>query len=345
MATYYVDGAVGSDANLGTSEGAGNAWATIDKAMQTVAASDKVFIKASATYTESPDIITAAGALTEIVFEGYTTTPGDDGQATMVGMLTDTTATRIMYCFKNIIFNANSANANATQLSSYEITWRNCVFKNATSNGCVQGSTGCFYECEFLDNGADGASVGSAATFINCKFYRNGSAGIDCGGSVVCYNCVFFSNVGDAIDGGPLNETPVIVINCTIDGDAKDTDSGVVKSSAYRGYVVVINTIIYDCTTGITSNYGDRDILVYNLLNANTADYAGDASGQEGEVTAAPDFVNEVAGADYSLNSGSPAVSAGTDYSADNMDIGAIQTAAGAGGGGLLMPNKRGGKQ
>ncbi len=79
-------------------------------------------------------------------------------------------------------------------------------------------------------------------------------------------------------------------------------------------------------------------------MNSNTANYAGDASGQEGEVTGAPDFVNEVAGADYTLNSGSPAVSAGHDED-NNMDIGAHQLAAGGGGGGLLMPNKRGGKQ
>jgi hypothetical protein len=37
MTTYYVDTAVGNDGNAGTSEGAGNAWATIDKAMNTVA--------------------------------------------------------------------------------------------------------------------------------------------------------------------------------------------------------------------------------------------------------------------------------------------------------------------
>jgi len=55
MATYYVDTAVGDDGNLGTSEGAGNAWATIQHAVDNVAADDKVWVKASGTYSEALD--------------------------------------------------------------------------------------------------------------------------------------------------------------------------------------------------------------------------------------------------------------------------------------------------
>ncbi len=77
MATYYVDGAVGDDGNLGTSEGAGNAWATLTKAMNTVAAGDKVWVKASATYTETMTMVTVGAQGTPIVFEGYTTATGD----------------------------------------------------------------------------------------------------------------------------------------------------------------------------------------------------------------------------------------------------------------------------
>ena len=342
MATYYVDGAVGNDGNDGLSEGAGNAWATVDKAMDNVAAGDKVWIKASATYSESPAIDTAGTIVTEIVFEGYTSATGDGGRATIVGMLTDTIATNIMYCFKNIVFDANGANANCTQLGSSSITWRNCVFKNATSTGQTMVFTGCFYECEFLDNGSDGTALDGASTFVNCKFYRNTVSGIDCAGTVICYNCVFFSNGEHAIDGGAANGAVIVVLNCTVDGDSKDTLSGINNNASFRGYVVAANSIFYDCETGIDSDYGDRDILVYNLLNSNTANYGGDAAGQEGEVTGAPLFTNEVAGADYSLGAGSPARGAGTDYSADEMDIGAIQVAS---TGGLLGPNKRGGKQ
>jgi hypothetical protein len=340
---YYVSDATGDDTDTGLSEAL--AFKTIDKAMNTIAAGEKVWVKADGTYTESPIIDTAGGTVTEIVFEGYTASPGDGGQVTIVGTLLDSIATQCLYCFKNFIFDANSANANCTSLSSYDITWRNCVFKNATADGCVMGYAGCFYECEFLDNTSDGAAVRTGSTFINCGFYRNGGAGIDCDGNLICYNCVFFSQGSQAIDAGPSNERGIVVINCTIDGDGKGTTFGVYTTSAWRNHVVVINTIIYDCATGIQSYSGDRDILVHNLLNSNTANYAGDASGQEAEVTDAPDFVDEVAGADYSLNAASPAKGTGSDYSADEMDMGAIQAAGGGAVGGLLMPNKRGGKQ
>ena len=39
------NGVDGDNGNAGTSEGSGNAWATVDYAMSTVAASDTVYIK------------------------------------------------------------------------------------------------------------------------------------------------------------------------------------------------------------------------------------------------------------------------------------------------------------
>ena len=52
MATYYVDGVDGDDGNLGTSEGVGNAWATVQKAADTVSAADTVNIKGNGTRCE-----------------------------------------------------------------------------------------------------------------------------------------------------------------------------------------------------------------------------------------------------------------------------------------------------
>ena len=86
MATYYVDGLNGSDAAAGTSEG--TAWKTIDKAMNTVAAGDKVWIEDTATYNETATIDTAGTAASPIEFEGYNTTTGDDGQITIDGQST-----------------------------------------------------------------------------------------------------------------------------------------------------------------------------------------------------------------------------------------------------------------
>lgn len=323
-------------------------WQTIDQGMNSVqAADDQIFwCRAEATYSESPSIDTAITSLQQTcTFEGYTTTLGDDGKITIVGLMTDSIATRIHYCFKNIIFDANSANDQAINLGSYEIMFRRCEFLNGNENNARLAASSFFWDCDFNDAANDGISCGSLGCFFNCRFYRNGASGIDGSQDILCWNCTFFSNAANAADGAANNETHLILINCTIDGDSKDTTIGVTKSSGFRGMVAVINTIIYDCATGADSHNDERDLYLNNLFSANTADFAGSASDQEGtHVTDAPDFVNEAAGADYTLNSGSPAVGAGHDED-NEMDIGAHQLAGGGAGGGLLMPNKRGGKQ
>lgn len=341
------DVAAGDDAT-GDWTSSDGPWQTIDHAMNTVAAADDtmVYCRAEAAYTESPSIDTAVtSTLQTCTFEGYTTTPGDDGQITITGNLVDSIVTRVHYCFKNIIFDANSALNYCVFITSYEIMFRKCVFKNALIDGVSCVNAAWFWDCDFEDNTSDGISCTWGCFFANCRFYRNGAAGIDCSASTVCWNCTFFSNVGDAINAGAANEDHIIVINCTIDGDGKDTDFGVSKGAAFRGMVAIINCIIYDCTTGDDAAHDERDLLLNNLYNSNTVDHSQSGSDQEGTFqTGAPDFVNEVAGADYTLNAASPAVSAGHDED-DNMDIGSHQRTAAGAGGGLLMPNKRANKQ
>ena len=54
MTDYYVDTAVGNDANSGLAEGAGNAWATIGKALTAgspVVSLDRVYVKLQSVFT------------------------------------------------------------------------------------------------------------------------------------------------------------------------------------------------------------------------------------------------------------------------------------------------------
>ncbi|KKN39475.1 hypothetical protein LCGC14_0743040 [marine sediment metagenome] len=322
-------------------------WQTIDKAMNVIAAGDdtKVYCRNEMIYSESPIIDTAVTSTTQTcTFEGYGTVLGDDIQITMQGTLLDSIATRIHYCFKNIIFDAEGANVNAVSLASYEIMFRKCKFINATGIGANCAQSTWFWDCDFNDNDNDGCVCGNGSAFFNCRFYRNATAGIDCSGTLICWNCTFFSNAGNAIDGGTANETHLIVINCTIDGDSKDTTRGVSTSAATRGMVAIINSIVYDCLQGDNVLSDRRDLLLNDLYNENTTDHTGSGSDQEGTfASGAPDFVDEVAGADYTLNSGSPAVSAGHDED-DNMDIGSHQRPAGGAGGGMIVhPGTSGG--
>ena len=136
-----------------------------------------------------------------------------------------------------------------------------------------------------------------------------------------------------------------------MDGDGKDTNTGIRIGPSFDGINAAINNIIYDCTTGMDSvaGAGERLISRNNLLNSNTADYAGGAATFTGEVTTAPQFTDETS-QDYTLASGSPAKGAGFDESTiegdtSGIDMGARQRIGAAGGGGLLSPNKRAGKQ
>lgn len=320
---------------------------TLDAAMNAVLAVDDTmfYCVAGADYGAFAIDTAVASTHQTCTFEGYTTTPGDDGRITVKGTLTDTIATRIHYCFKNIIFDGEDVRA-CVSLSSYEIMWRNCDFISSTAgDGVTVGQANWFWDCYFEGAALDLIACGALGAFFNCRFYNAGAAGIDCSSTVLCWNCTFYNCEGNAIDGGAVNDSHVIAINCTIDGNAQTTNTGVYKNPGYRGMIAVINCIIYDCTTGEHGTHGERDLLIYNLFNNNTADHGGNGSDQEGTFqTGAPDFVNEVAGADYTLNSASPAVGAGHDED-NNMDIGSHQLVAGGGGGGLLMPNKRGNKQ
>ena len=234
--------------------------------------------------------------------------------------------------------------AQAVTLGSTELMFRRCKFINATGSGVVCANSTWFWDCDFNDNSGDGVSCAYNA-FFNCRFYNNTLSGIDADSLVTAWNCTFFSNGSHAIDGGGGNELHVIAINCTIDGNSSGaaTDVGVEKNSANRGMIAIINCIVYDCVTGSTCFADERDLLLNNLFNSNTTDFSNSGTDQEGTFqTAAPDFVNEAAGADYTLNSASPAVSAGHDED-DNMDIGSHQRPAAGGGGGLLGPNMRAG--
>jgi len=342
-----TDVAAGDDAT-GDWTSSDGPWVTVDKAMNTISAADQthVWINVASGYAESPSIDTAVTSQQNTAtFEGYTTTLGDDGQITITGTLTDVANTRVHYCFKNIIFDANSANNNAVNITSYEIMFRKCKFINANQNGCSTGFHTFFWDCDFNDNLLDGWAGGALGAFFNCRFYRNGVAGIDGSSTVLAWNCTFYSNNGNACDGGAANESHVICINCTFDGHTQQTNTGVFKNTTIRGMIAMINCIVYDCTEGSNGVHDDRDLYLNNLLNSNTADFSGSASDQEGtHQSGAPDFVNEVGGADYTLNPGSPAIGAGHDAK-DEMDIGSHQVAgAGGGGGGLLThPGTSGG--
>lgn len=322
MATYYVDTALGADINAGTSEGSGNAWATIDKAMNTVAAGDKVWVKASGTYSEDALLDTPGDTTTgPIVFEGYTSTTGDNGQVTMSATTSCLAAGTIsagnyFYVFKNFKFTGGSSHA-VNVLAGDNCTWVNCEFSGAGADGINADDYHKFYKCVFSGNTSEGANVDVQPVFICCRFTNNGGTTSQVNALAGTFLfCEFFgASVGGINFDG--NVGPFIIINCTFDGEATASQNGIYfnHGTEVQGFVA-INNILYDWNGSAVLadlNFGDLNLIGYNLINSNTTDYGTNISNTLGnDVTSAPTFTNE-AGDVYTLGSGSPAVHVGTD--------------------------------
>jgi len=316
MSMYYVSAASGSDVNNGSSEAL--AWAHVDKAMNTVVAGDKVWVKADGNYNELATIDTVGTTISPIIFEGYSSVTGDngqaiiDGQSTRVNCITNNiliiSTARIYYVFKNFRF--TGATAEGVLLVRKHTTWKNCKFDTNGTIGLDAEGSRCEI-CEFSSNATRGCQNGAGGgIFISCKFYNNGTDGLVLNGHGVISWCEFFSNAGDHVSGGGTEQI-FAILNCTFDGDAKDTTRGIAILDELT-LIAMVNNVIYDCATGVhhAGDWGERVISRNNLVNANTTAY-NNAATFTGELTSAPQFTDEVNGADYTPAAGSPLINAG----------------------------------
>jgi hypothetical protein len=340
MADYYVDGLVGNDANDGLSEGAAGAWATIGQAISNpIAAGDRLYVKASASYAESPDFnSTINGVIANpIVLEGYTTTPGDGGRASITG----------------------DGSAITLFTGSFYST-RNFTITGGADRGVKTGNFCVVENCEV--DGSAGTDRGFE-TFTDC--YTVGCYAHDCtttgfrlfgvGGAFACiadtcvkgiqsvartfgyFYCIARGNTSGGLEMGS-NGNSELMVNCTVDGLSSSL-VGITQGTS--GHIsTVINCVVINCTTGITGSSSGgtaRNFSANNCLFGNTANYSAGATTPVGEVLADPTFFDEAA-KDYGPNTGSPCIRAGYDFrssplltmSGDKIDIGALQ---GLGGG------------
>jgi len=314
MATYYVDQAVGNNANAGTSEGSGNAWATIQKAADTVAAADKVWVKnVGGDYVENITLATAGTAGSEIEWEGYTSSTGDNGRVTInpssgVGV---TGNAKDYQVWKNFRFTGGSVGYNGSTTSD-RVTFFNCRFDNNSGNGAALGTYCAFYRCQFDNNSADGIDVTGSAGFYGCVAFANSARQIETDDGVF-YRCLVYgcaSGQYGILTNDYTDPAHSVFIGNTIDGE-NTTVVGIYTAGSIN-LVAVIDNILYDCGKGIdfdVTNQRIHNVLANNLFNSNTTAREGSVYSVD-EVTTAPAFTDE-ASDDYTLGGASPAIDAG----------------------------------
>jgi hypothetical protein len=295
----------------------GGAFATIDKSMSVVAAGDKVWVKASGNYNEVANVDTAGTLAAPIMFEGYTSTTGDngkvtiDGQSTRANCITSSVSTSAYYIFANFIF--TGATSVGCYLNLQDATkFINCEFNNNGGDGCFGDNSILFVNCLFNGNTGNGCDVDVDVRLVGCIAQGNAGPQFKADNFSVIYRCLVYNTAatGPAIDVAAGEA----FIGNTVDGEGSATSDGVWLDAI--GYATAIDNIVYDWDEGfkLSASFDETtSVIGYNLMNSNTTNYSySDTHGTTGyqDVTAAPDFVDE-AGDNYKLNAASPARNAG----------------------------------
>lgn len=357
------------DRNCTTAAGAlgvvniGGAFATVGKALAIMTVTGmQCYIKATATYTMGTGLTTPAGVshtagIARLI--GYTTTRGDNGQATLqatgaIILITDSTGG---FRFENLTFDGNSTGTVGLRFNTSNggsFAW-NCIFKRCTdvglhfaaqgntasncqvtANGGATNAAGCYFQANYCAitnsyinaNTTNGIRIVGTGCFVDGNIISSNSSGghgvlntaYTTGFNVMRRN-VFYSNGGDGINNASNYNLSEISNNIFVSNGGWGINNSI--ASPIRDDVIVHHNAYYNNTSGAR-----------NGLNAGTGDVI---------LTGVP-FTN-AAGGDFSLNNtasqgaacrsvGFPGVliAGGTGYE----DIGALRhqdAASGAAGG------------
>lgn len=341
MSDYYIDGLIGNDANAGTSEGAGNAWKTIGKAISNpIAAGDRVFVKASAIYSENPNFTSISGTMAApVVLEGYGSVVGDGVRASIVGNggTRWVLVTGPKYSVRNFKVSGGSSVANSAGIHVDDLSVvDNCeadgesVIKNGFFGEADTYHVGCYaYDCTV--RGFYYFGLGGAFACIA----ENSVTGIK--NNVRTFGFFYCIARGNSSAGLAMASTSQgeLIVNCTVDG--LSGTKGITQGSS-GALAAVINCVVINCISGmeIGGTSPNRNWSFNNCVFGNTDDYGGGSSTASGEITSDPDFVDEAA-KNYGPDAGSPLIMAGYDsriaswltMTGDPIDVGALQSAAG----------------
>ena len=308
MATiYYVDPSVGDDGNLGTSEGIGNAWETIQYALdQMTVAGDICYVKASATISTTANIdvdITAGTAAAPIRLIGYTSTPGDCGQVTIQASSSHDymfICTQDYHTYENFILDGNG---NITYDGFYASSGDNCRYINLEiddmgRHGMLINDYNIVDRCYIHDIGGWGIDCdpGDFNKIMNSVFATCVSGAITADNHNAIIGNLFYNNSGFAIDA----DADSFIMGNTIVAGALGVLDGINLANSFGD--VIMNNIITGFDTGgkfgiVTANPAYLD---GNAFYTNDGDVSGSTEGPDTVTLSANPFVN--ATSDFSLN-------------------------------------------
>jgi hypothetical protein len=264
----------------------------------------RVNIKSGTTYSVTATVAFASPNV--MTWQGYTTTVGDGGRATLSSGVT--TATNFTSAnsnagivFADLIFASTQATDNRSLLSvSGGLVYR-CVATGARLHGFVSADPAAptiFVECESYGNGTsvnchgfllgtvgtcvrciahDNAGMGYSITYqgvtlVDCIADSNGSDGINSGASVAICGCDLYNNTGDGIHLSPGVSAAVYVSNCNF-----------IKNGGYginATYDYIISGCFVNCGfgAGTQANTSGATSGIHALAEIGTITYAANVT-------------------------------------------------------------------
>lgn len=266
----------------------------------------RINLKNDQTYTVSSTVSSSSNLL---VVQGYSSSPGDGGRATVDGstnVIKVWSMTGGATVVEDLIF-VSSATSGTNDVASdtNSTTWRRCVFHGGRGNGLSLGNTSsAAIECEAYDNNKSNTATkgGFAMGLVGASCYRcishdntgSNTAGFLCtSGAGIIQNCVSDTNGGKGINvatgGGGFAR--VVITGCDVYNNGSDGIAIATTTNIMQFYIENCN-LIKNTGAGInvTSTAGNYTGKIFNVgygagTQANgSADTLG-ALGQSGSVT------------------------------------------------------------
>lgn len=299
----------------------GGALLTIAAALAAGVNGNLYYVKGTFTISSSLSIpydCTGSVALASQII-GFTTTPGDGGQATIT---TATNSTTLIanggftgWGFENLIL-SNTASTRGIGIvaggNSFLTTFNNCVFDGFTDavNGDNLGHGRFFFlymqDCEIKNCSGKGITqAGSTDTYLRgCNIHNNGS-GILMEGTFAADFCAISFNTGKGFEqdvGGQNN--PTTFTNCCIRDNGSD---GIKITSAPNPYPLFVWNNIFWNNTGFGINFTNNRTAASTYSHSNAFGSNGSGATHNwpqgtGAVTLTADPNTNASGNDYTLN-------------------------------------------